>query len=362
MQDHQYDQRITSLRQRLIDCDCDAFFSVDPSDNAYLTGFFGSTSAVLITRNIARLLCDFRYAEQASALTSGVETVECSGNLDVRLGEHLQDLSVKRAAFDPCAITVSRYETIKETFTGETAPAEEICRKLRQIKETSEVERIRAASQLAEEALEQVLSTLKCGIREYELAASLEYEFRKRGAQRASFDTITLFGARSSLPHGVPGDNPLKIGDIVLIDCGCVLDGYCSDLTRTFVFGRIPGDWFADIYECVRQAQDNALKAVRAGVLTRSVDEAARTRIAAAGFGDRFGHGTGHGVGLEVHESPRLNTVSKAMLQAGMVVTVEPGIYLPGQGGVRIEDLLVVTEDGCDILTETPKELRILQV
>jgi Xaa-Pro aminopeptidase len=362
MQDHHYDERIAALRRQLETCGCDAFFSVDPADNAYLTGFFGSTSAVLVTPDTARLLCDFRYQEQAASLNSGIEVVTCSGNLDARLGEHLRDSGAPRAAFDPGAITVARHDTVKTAFTGETVTTAEMCRKLREIKEPSEVERVRAASQLAEAALEQVLSSLKCGMCEYELAASLEYEFRKRGAQRASFDTIVLFGARSSLPHGMPGPNPLKTGDIVLIDCGCVLDGYCSDLTRTFVFGRIPGDWFADIYECVRQAQDNALKAVASGVSARSVDDAARAFIAAAGHGDHFGHGTGHGVGLEIHESPRLSALSEAVLHAGMVVTVEPGIYLPGQGGVRIEDLLVVTENGCDVLTETPKELRILQV
>ena len=360
MEEHQYARRVAAIRQTLADAGCDACLSVDPADNAYLTGFFGSTSAVLVTMNRIELLCDFRYAEQAAALTSGVEVSECTGNLDIRLVEHLAANEVARAAFDPAAITVARKEQMESCFNGTLVGAPELCRHLREIKEPAETSRIRAACQLAEDALEYTLTTLKPGVKECEVAGALEFEFRKRGAQRASFDTIILFGARSSLPHGMPGDRILQQGDIVLVDCGCVLDGYCSDLTRTFVFGRIPGDWFLDVYECVRLAQETAVKAVRNGVNAAAVDAAARTIITDAGFGDRFGHGTGHGVGLEVHESPRLNAQSEAVLKAGMAVTVEPGIYIPNQGGVRIEDLLVATENGATVLTETSKELRIL--
>lgn len=360
MQAHQYEQRIVALRNALDASECDAFFSVDPSDNAYLTGFFGSTSAVLVTRETVRLLIDFRYAEQASLLDSGVDVAECTGNLDTRLAEHLAALGAGQAAYDPNAISVARRDHIASFFSGQIKAVPELCRRLREIKEPGEIARMQAASQLAEEALEHVLTRLKPGVRECEMAALLEYEFRKRGAQRASFDTIFLFGARSSLPHGMPGERALETGDIVLADCGCVLDGYCSDLTRTFVFGRIPGEWFADIYECVLRAQCAAVEAVCSGVAARSVDAAARDPITGAGYGERFGHGTGHGVGLEVHESPRLNAQSEAVLAAGMAVTVEPGIYIPGQGGVRIEDLVVVTRDGCTVVTALPKDLRIL--
>lgn len=360
MQRPNYELRVENLRKKLWDNGCEAFLSVDPMDNAYLTGFFGSTSAVMVTLGTARLLCDFRYAEQASTLDSGVDVAECTGDLDRRLGEHLRDAGVEHAAFDPATITLARFEKIEDAFGRPLSPVAGICRTLREIKEPAETERIQAASQLAEAALEDVLKTLAEGVTEQEIAGLLEYEFRKRGARGASFDTIALFGARSSLPHGVPSGKPLENGDIVLIDCGCVLDGYCSDLTRTFVFGRIPGNWFLEVYECVRQAQEAAVLSVRAGARTRAVDSAARTPITQAGYGNHFGHGTGHGVGLEVHEDPRLNAQSEAVLESGMAVTVEPGIYLPGQGGVRIEDLVTVTEAGCIVLTETSKELRIL--
>jgi len=355
-----FEKRIANIQQRLEAWECDVFISIDPFDNAYLTGFFGSASALLVSRNTARLLCDFRYIEQARTQTRGAGVVQCAGNLDARLGEQIASLSCRNAAFEPETMTVSRYEAIKKSSGIELISAPGICRDLRLRKESGEIERIAAATALAEEAVESVLARMNTGVSECALAGMLEYEFRKRGAQRASFDTIVLFGERSSLPHGKPDTRPLAHGDIVLLDCGCVLDGYCSDLTRTFVFGRIPGNWFQEIYEAVRLAQEAALQAARAGAATREVDAAARMTIEAAGYGEQFGHGTGHGVGLEVHEAPRLNAESCAILESGMVVTVEPGIYLPGKGGVRIEDLIVVTETGSNNLNRLSKELRIL--
>jgi Xaa-Pro aminopeptidase len=197
-------------------------------------------------------------------------------------------------------------------------------------------------------------------VRERELAAEIEYALRKAGASGVSFPPIVAFGEGSSLPHYSPGDRPLKKGDIILIDCGCVLNGYCSDWTRSFCFGSIPGSWFEEIYAVTLDAQLAGLAACRPGAACREVDAAARDIIQDAGYGDHFGHGLGHGLGIEVHESPRLNATSSAALAPGMVVTVEPGIYLAGRGGVRIEDLVVITENGHEVLTRVPKELRVL--
>ncbi len=360
MYSHDYNRRMAGVQTALKGQEYDGFLSIDPIDNAYLTGFFGSTSALLVAADTARFLCDFRYIEQATAQVANAEVVECAGSLDVRLAEHLEQLHLKHVAFEPDTMSVARHETIRKHCSAELAPAPGFCRDLRLRKEPSELECIAAATALAEEALEATLKHLKSGVAERSIAALLEYEFKIRGAQGASFDTIVLFGERSSLPHGKPGDRTLAAGDIVLVDCGCVLDGYCSDLTRTFVFGRIPGDWFGEIYEITRCAQEKALQNVRSGVAAKDVDAAARSAIADAGYGEKFGHGTGHGVGLEVHEAPRLNAESGAVLENGMVVTVEPGIYLPGQGGVRIEDLLVVTDDGSRNFNRLSKELRIL--
>jgi Xaa-Pro aminopeptidase len=355
--------RMAALRARLAERGADAFFSLDPPTNAYLTGFRGTTSAVLVTAGSAMLLCDFRYTEQARLQASACEVTEVIGTMEARVGEWLAKLGSRSALFEPDRLSFGQHEALRAAAPGITlAPAPGLVEELRQIKDEGEIAKIRAACHIAESALADVVDGLRAGVTERETAARLEHEFKRRGAQRASFDTIALFGARSSLPHGEPTDKPLEEGDIVLIDCGCMVDGYCSDLTRTFFFGRIPGDWAKEIYLCVQQAQQAALAALCAGARASEVDAAARNLIARAGYGPRFGHGTGHSVGIEVHENPRLNMLSKAVLAAGMAVTVEPGIYLPGRGGVRIEDLAVVTGSGCDILTAgISKDLQVIR-
>lgn len=357
---HHHDKRLDALRTRLGVWGADVFISFDPADNAWLTGFFGSTSMVAVTAEEAWLFCDFRYLEQARASVTAAQVVEFSGAAEPFLARHLNTFSLKRAVCDPSVMTLACYNRLKEHYEGELTAQPDVCRALRTVKEEGEIARIEAASLLAEDALRTVLGEIRPGMEETELAGRLDYAFRQRGAQRSSFDTIVLFGEGSSLPHGKPGKRELQPGDIILIDCGCVLDGYCSDLTRTFVYKQSPGAWFQEIYDCVYQAQAAALASVRDGISTRAVDDTARTAIKNGGFGEYFGHGTGHGVGLEIHESPRLNPESEAVLASGMVVTVEPGIYLPGRGGVRIEDLLVVTPAGSRVLTVLPKELRIL--
>lgn len=355
-----YEERIAALRAGMAQHGCDAFFSVDPKDNAYLTGFFGSTSALIVSEHVARLLCDFRYIEQAQEQAQGVEVVECTGSLDLRLAEHIAGLNIRQAAFEPDVLSVARFDALRGHCNATLTATPGLCRELRICKDPGEQAKIAAATALAEDAFEAALKHITPGVSEAAIAGQIDYEFRKRGAQGASFDTTVLFGAHSSLPHGKPGNRTLQDGDIVLVDWGCVLDGYCSDLTRTLVFGRIPGGWFEEIYEITRIAQETALRAAQPGAAAQDVDAAARMIIAAAGYGERFGHGLGHGVGLEVHEAPRLNTESRAILAPGMAVTVEPGIYLPGKGGVRIEDLIVITEAGCTVLPRLSKELRIL--
>jgi len=354
--------RLKALRVRLAERGADAFFSLDPPTNAYLTGFRGTTSAVLVTARRAVLLCDFRYTEQAQKQVSDCEVVEVTGTMEARAAEWLSRLECRSALFEPERLSFSQHQAVRAAAPGiALSPVPELVEELRQIKDSGEIDKIRRACHIAESALADVVDGLRAGVTERETAALLEHEFKRRGAQRTSFDTIALFGARSSLPHGEPTDKPLEVGDIVLIDCGCLVDGYCSDLTRTFFFGRIPGAWAEEIYLCVQQAQQAALAAVRAGAGASDVDAAARNLISRAGYGARFGHGTGHCVGIEVHENPRLNATSKAVLAAGMAVTVEPGIYLPGQGGVRIEDLAVVSEDGCDVLTAgISKDLQVI--
>jgi Xaa-Pro aminopeptidase len=354
-----YLERIRRIREALGEQDA-ALISFSPAENEYLTGFRGTTSAVIITPKVTQFLCDFRYTEQARVQVQDYEIQEMTGTLETRVGERLRELGVERALFEPTKVTVHQMETVQQEFEGPVQGKHGIIGQLRQTKDPLELDRLRAASRLAEGALMDLLGELKEGIQEQEFAALLEYEFKRRGAFGSSFSPIVLFGARSSLPHGFPGPKRLERGDIVLVDCGCLHQSYCSDLTRTFAFGTIPGAWFDTIYRVTLTAQLAALEAVRPGASCRDVDAVARDIIRDAGYGDYFGHGLGHGVGLEIHEAPRLNVHSDAVLEEGMVVTVEPGIYLPGQGGVRIEDLVFLTPDGCEVVTQSSKELRVI--
>lgn len=355
-----FEQRVTALRKRMAEWGADCFLSLHPADNLYLTGFSGTTSAVLITADRALMLCDPRYTEQARSEVRAHEVVEVLGGFLKKVGEQLVRLDPASVAFDPANLTVAQAETIEKEFGRSLTRMPDAVGSLRMHKDAGELIAIREASELAEGVLLDVLGGLREGVSEQALAATIEYEFKQRGASGPSFESIVLFGARSSLPHGQPGARTLKPGDIVLIDMGCRKAGYCSDLTRTFVFGRMPGTWFAEIYEIVRTAQQAALEAVRPGIGARDVDAVARTIITDAGYGRQFGHGLGHGVGIEVHERPRLNFESDVILEEGMVVTIEPGIYLPGQGGVRIEDLAMVTAQGCESFTRSEKELKVL--
>ncbi|MBN2311551.1 MAG: aminopeptidase P family protein [Candidatus Hydrogenedentes bacterium] len=353
--------RLDALRGRIENAGCDALVSMAPPINQYLTGFSGSTSAVLVTAREARFFCDFRYTEQAGAeVWDGYHIEEVADGLAARLGRGLADAGCRSAAFEPDSMTVRERQDIEAAYSNTLTPAPALVSALRCVKDPAECDKIRAAQSLAEGVLADLLDTLEEGLTERELAAAFEYEFKTRGATGASFDTIALFGARSSLPHGQPGDRALKPGDVVLLDFGCRLAGYCSDLTRTYAFGTMPAAWFNEIYDLTLAAQQAALGAARAGMTCRELDAVARRLIAEAGHGDHFGHGLGHGVGIEIHEAPRVSSRSEAVLEPGTVITIEPGIYIPGQGGVRIEDLVVVTEDGCRNLTTASKELRIL--
>jgi len=352
--------RFEAVRKRLAEEHYEAFFSLSPPANQYLTGFMGTTSAVIITAREALFLCDFRYVEQAGAQVRDYEVHEVAGTLETRVGERLKALGVASAAFDGTVLSVWQADMVGKAFDGALCSEPGLLSRLRRVKSPEEVTLIRAAAELTDEVVLEVADALQEGVTERELAARIEFAFKERGAQGPSFDTIALFGARSSLPHGMPCEKRLEKGDIVLIDCGCRCVGYCSDLTRTYAYGTMPDAWFEEIYSVTLTAQEAALAALRPGVPCREADAIARNLIGEAGYGAHFGHGLGHGVGIEVHESPRLNAESDVTLEEGMVITVEPGIYLPGRGGVRIEDLVVITGEGCDILSRTPKRLEVL--
>ena len=322
----------------------------------YFSGFAGSAGVLVVSPTIRKLFVDFRYVEQARQTAPEYETVKCQSNpLDAAV-EYLQQQNLDRIGFEAEDLTVADFRRIT-SVVAEHRWIPSVLDSLRVVKSAEEIAKIETAARILDQAFAKILPQIRPGIAENSLAAILEYEMRQLGSERTGFATIVASGPRSALPHGVAGDRLLATGDLVVFDFGAVFDGYHSDMTRTVCLGPA-SDRQRQIYDTVLSAQMAGLAAVRPGALCREVDGVARGIIAEAGFGDFFGHGLGHSVGLAIHESPRLSPLAgEARLEAGMVVTVEPGIYLPGWGGVRIEDLVVVTADGCRILSHTTKQL-----
>jgi Xaa-Pro aminopeptidase len=351
--------RADRLVELLPEAEIDLLLVTDLVNLRYLTGYTGTNGLALIGPRTRTFVTDFRYVEQAAEeVDPAFERVRAPQDLLEPLGDLLPAGDL-RLGFEDDQMSVRRHARLRELLPERVAPVgvAGLVERLRAIKEPGEIERIRAASAIADQALERLLSDGLIGRTEREAALSLEVTMRELGAQRPSFDTIIAAGPHGALPHARPRDVAIEPGQLVVIDWGAELDGYCSDCTRTVATGEL-GDQAHEVYALVRAAQLAGVEAVRAGSGGRDIDGVARGVIERGGHGERFGHGLGHGVGLEVHEAPRLSQRSEDELKAGNVVTVEPGIYLPGVLGVRIEDLVVVTEQGCEILTSVPKELR----
>lgn len=327
----------------------------------YLTGFTGSNGLALIGPERRLFLTDFRYTEQSAAEVEGsFERRTVVRDLMDGLAEALPEGPV-RLGFEEEHVTVAQYARLAERFGEhvELVGVSGLVEELRAIKDEEEIAHIAEAAELADAALRRILGEGLEGRTERDVAIALELDMRRRGATRPSFDTIVAAGAHGALPHATPRDVEIRRGDLVVIDWGAELDGYCSDCTRTYSVGE-PSSEARRVYELVHEAQLAGLHAVRAGVGGREADGAARAVIEAGGHAQHFGHGLGHGVGIEVHEAPRLSQRSDDELRAGHVVTVEPGIYLPGRFGVRIEDLVAVTDDGARVLTSLSKELTVV--
>lgn len=327
---------------------------VHKKDNImYLSGFTGSAGVLVLTPEQAFLITDFRYIEQA-----GQEAKECT---IIRHGKNINDTIAEvlsaylEIAVEADFITIEQFEKYKIAMPHKKWLASKID-VIRSVKDDLEIRKIKTAVQIADEAFAKTLPYIRVGMSEISVAAQLEYEMRILGASRASFATIVASGARSALPHGIASKKIIEHGDMVTMDFGAVYEGYCSDITRTFVMGKASNKQ-KDIYNIVLTAQLAGVQAVKAGIQGKVADKSARDIIMAAGFADYFGHGTGHSVGLAIHEEPRLSPTEEKVLLTNMVITVEPGIYLPNWGGVRIEDMVLVKEDNCEILTQTPKTL-----
>lgn len=356
-----FDKRINTVKAFLKDSQ--AALITNEVNIGYFTGFFHSEGALLVTQNSVTLFVDFRYIEaaQKKACCKAV----CFQKLSGSLLEALKAESVKTVIAEAEHMTVSRFDFFKKTFTENdidfTADGtlDKQIGKSRIIKDKTEFEKIAKAQQIAEQAYLELLNDIKPGVSERELSARLEYYMKLRGAEDISFDLITITGKKTSLPHGVPSFDTVAKGDFFTCDFGAVYEGYHSDTTRTVAVGHAT-DEMRGIYEIVLRAQLAALEKITPGTKCNEIDKTARDIITEAGYGEYFGHSTGHGVGLDIHELPFVSSKSDTLLSKGMVITDEPGIYLPGKFGVRIEDMLCVTENGYHNFVNLPKELIIL--
>ncbi|MDN5346876.1 MAG: Xaa-Pro aminopeptidase [Clostridia bacterium] len=360
--------RISNLRRRMQEENIEALLVSAPENRFYLSGFTGDEGWLLVTSGKAFLITDRRFLEQAAAEAPNFIIVDRGDSFLARLGEVVAEEGIRILALEEDHVTFNFYRRVMEAVADPKSnlpknlilkPASGLVEGLREIKEEGEIQLLRRAANLADAAFEYILSFLKPGALEIEIAAELEYFMRRKGAEGPAFPTIVASGPRSSLPHGRAGKRALQKGDLVVLDFGALFGGYNSDLTRTVVLGPVTPEQ-TRLYRTVRTAQELALQGLKAGLKAREADALARNYIESTDYAGRFAHGLGHGVGLSIHEGPTLSHNRETILQAGMVVTVEPGIYLPGWGGVRIEDMAVVEEDGCAILTHADKSLLVL--
>lgn len=339
---------------------CDALLITGIENIRYITGFTGSSGVLLMTDNGGIFFTDSRYTEQAlKEVEAKVEIKEYKKRVPELAGA-LIDAGYKRVGFEDSSLTYREYQELKKEARGvKLVPLKDRLTLLRGVKSKGELRLISGAADIAYKAFEELLPSIKPGKREDDLAIELEYLMRKGGAEGLSFDVIVASGGRSALPHGRATSKRLKIGDPVVIDFGARYEGYHSDETVTVFVGKA-SERHRRIYQTVKEAHDRAIDAVRPGVRFSDIDRTARDFIDKAGYGKYFGHGTGHGVGLNVHEAPSISPNSKGVAEEGMVFTIEPGIYIPKVGGVRIEDMVVVTKEGCRVLTKIPKDLTMI--
>lgn len=353
------EERIERLLARLEGEGLDAFLVMQPENRYYLSGFTGSAGALVVGRVGFYFLADFRYAAQASSQCPGFTVIRYKDSLAGALAESLPRWGVSRLGCEGDYLSYRQVELLKEKLEGvELLPLCGVVEELRQVKDAGELEAISQAAALAERAFWHILDYLKPGLTEWEVAVELEAFLRRHGAEKIGFETIVASGPRGALPHGTSTRRVICRGDLVTIDFGCRYRGYHSDLTRTVAVGA-PDPRQEEIYRLVLEAQRAAIGAVRGGAKACEVDRAAREVIEAAGYGENFGHSTGHGVGLAVHEEPTVSAKNEKLLLPGMVITIEPGVYIPGWGGVRIEDMVLVEEGGCRVLTGIPKDPMI---
>ena len=338
----------------------DGVLLTSEANEFYATGFAGE-GMTLVTKNGCWYITDSRYTEAAEKTISGAKVVEISRErpFSVCINEALAKSGAKLLGFEDAAMTVAEHERFAPKLKAELRGASTLLLDLRSRKDEEEIQELIAAQRIAERALDTILGEIRPGVTEKEIAARLQYLMLSYGAEKMSFDPIVASGANGSMPHAVPTEKKIAAGEFVTMDFGCIYHGYCSDMTRTVCVGE-PTEEMRQVYDTVLQAQLAGIAAAKAGATGRNVDGAARQVIEQAGYGAYFGHSFGHGVGVEIHESPNASPANETPLLSGAVISAEPGIYLPGKFGVRIEDVLILRENCCEDITKAEKALLIL--
>lgn len=351
--------RLDKLRTEMIDKGLDALLVTSPYNLRYVSNFTGTTGLAVITLKKAYFVTDFRYTQQAAKQAQGFEVVQNFGSIYDEVSRIVTKDNLNTLGFEEKFITFRIYDLLKEMIPCELVPVAGLIEELREVKDETEIATIRKACEIADSAFKFILGEIKTGMTEIEVANKLDFHMRSLGATGVSFDTIVASGVRSAMPHGVASEKRIEMGDMITLDFGCYYQGYVSDMTRTFAIGD-PGQKLKDIHQLVLDAQLMVNEAAKPGITGVELDAVARNYFAKYGYADAFGHSTGHGIGLEVHEGPNVSRLAEKAFVPGNVITNEPGLYFPDLGGVRIEDDLVITETGNEVLVHSPKELIIL--
>ena len=355
-------RQIESIQEQLKEQGLDGLLLTDEKNQRYAAGFAFTDGAVLVGRKKAWLITDSRYieaAEKTAAAGVQVRLYDRERPLLVQLKEAIQEAGMERLAAEDSKLSHREYLAWEKALGRPLLPAGELMARLRAAKTEEEIDAMRAAQAIAEQALEEVLELIRPGMTEKQVMAELVYRTLRHGSEGNAFDPIVVSGPNTSLPHGVPGERVIQKGDFVTMDFGCLKEGYCSDMTRTIAVGEATEE-MRNVYHIVLQAQLAGIAVARAGIPGKEIDAAARKVITEAGYGDYFGHGFGHSLGLDIHEAPNANPRGEEPMPAGAVCSAEPGIYLPGRFGVRIEDVMILRENGCEVITKAPKTLLIV--
>jgi len=352
--------RIEKLRAQLEALGLDGIIVSSPSNRRYMTGFTGTAGTVLISKDKAKIVTDFRYVEQASEQAGEFEVVRgYRDGLMQQIADEIKRMNIRKLGFETEHLTFDVYQNYQTHIDAELIPVSGLIERLRMVKTEDEIRLIRTAAEIADATFAQILTFIRPGQSEKEIANEMEAILRKHGADSSAFNLIVVSGHRSALPHGLASDKIVEKGDMLTLDFGAYYGGYRSDMTRTIAIGD-PGEKLKDIYRIVLEAELASIELLKPGASCSEIDNYTHAYIDKLGYGEYFGHGTGHGIGLDIHEEPFFAAKSDKVLASGMIMTVEPGIYIPNLGGVRIEDDVLITDVGHEILTHSPKELILL--